>query len=152
MEMDINSREFFQRFAEVVTTTKAKKWAVKIDDELGGHGSLFVDLTEYWRYVVTVDIYGLEQLLEHVLSRCKPQSPEKYPNVRAFIEELAKSGGVIQQVPEDVVAYPSAHVLIEPDGHVEVVSTSEAIRAPQTHFLTAAHLFPPACGSEKRSP
>merc|ERR1719359_2545875 len=92
---------------------------------------MLVDLTEYWRYVVTVDVYGLEQLLEHVVSRCRPQSPEKYPTVRAFLDELTKSGCVIQQVPENAVSYPSAHILIEPDGHVEVVSTSEAIRAPQ---------------------
>jgi hypothetical protein len=145
-EIDISRMEFFQRFAEVVTSTMGKKWAVKIDDELGGHGSMLVDLTEYWRYVVTVDVYGLEQLLEHVVSRCRPQSPEKYPTVRAFLDELTKSGCVIQQVPENAVSYPSAHILIEPDGHVEVVSTSEAIRAPQTHFLTAAHLYPHSVG------
>lgn len=145
-EVDIAPGEFYKRFATAVQTTRAQKWVLKIDDELGARGSLLVDLHDYWRHIMAVDHEGCAELLEYLMQRLKPNAPEKYPTSRAFLEEFRRVGGVIQQVPEEIVGCPSVHVLIEPDGHVEVLSTSEVQRAPLATFASNAHMSPHSAG------
>jgi len=145
-ELDIGPDEFYARFAETVKRTGAKKWVLKIDDEMQGRGSVLVDLTDYWRHIVQVDTVGCAEIMEYVLRGVKPAAVETYPTFRHFLDEFRRVGGVLQQVPEGIVGSPSVHVLIEPDGHVEVLGTTEAMRAPLAHFTAAAHMSPHSSG------
>jgi hypothetical protein len=63
--------------------------------------------------------------------------PALYPNWEEFETQLVERGGVVEASPAVVTGSPSVNLLVEPTGHVTVLSTHEQIFCPAYRFIGA---------------
>jgi len=85
--------------------------------------------------------------LERVLRRVLPRNliicaPEVYKTFRDYMAAFAQSGGVIEAIPQTVVANVTVNAFIEPDGAIKLLGSNEQVFSRHNPFRRIGNIFP----------
>lgn len=137
----------------VIRYPNVKRWLFKMDDEFGGRGHAWIDMSHVSctqeiqafnaMYPNAAEIIeedeevaeASEDLRLRVQDELKKVLPRRvniavktaYASWNRFMEAFSQCGGVIEACPGAVEASPSANLFIEPSGDVSLVSTQEQL-------------------------
>ena len=135
------------------------RWLLKLDACLSGHGLAYVDLSKLPEKAQAV-ILALqraaapqEQALRRAVDVLAPLisgsldaatevvSASRHGKLSGYLASLARVGGVIEAVPNDVMGSPVANVFVHPgSGRVDLLSTCEQIFCPS--YSAVGYAFP----------
>jgi len=137
----------------VIRYPNVKRWLFKMDDEFGGRGHAWIDMSHV---SCTQDIQAFnamypnaaeiieedeevaeasedlrlrvkDELIKVLPRRVTIAAKTAYCNWSEYMAAFSQCGGVVEACPATVEASPSANLLIEPNGDVTVVSTQEQL-------------------------
>jgi len=133
------------------------RWMFKLDDEFGGRGHAHVDTKSLPCYQQLLkehdaapDEWEEEATQAHVHQRLVAELLEVLPqraviNMRwlwrtwaDYVVAFKRAGGVIEASPLEIRSSPSANLLVEPDGTVNLTSVHEQIFSSAYTFVGAA--------------
>ena len=133
------------------------RWVFKLDDEFGGRGHAHVDteslpcyqqlLKEHdaapdeWEEEATqarVHQRLVAELLEVLPQRAVINMRWLWRTWADYVAAFKRSGGVIEASPLEIRSSPSANLLVEPDGTVNLTSVHEQIFSASCTFVGAA--------------
>ena len=149
-----NEETFFDQLAKLVAENLyIDNWIFKIDDEYGGRGHAYLDVTSIksvmeLRKLQIALTAAIQAKLKAVLKKTVPKKAQiamksLYRSWNMYIERYCHVGGVIEAAPIcplAEVSSPSISFFIEPDGEIELVGTFDRIQA--IPFVNAGCFFP----------
>lgn len=113
------------------------KWLVKIDCEAGSRGHAVFDVAKLKSAIDDGDANPqivaervLQELKERAGKLVKILNTVAHPDWAEFSKTFDSFGGCIEAVPSFVVASPTANLLVEPDGTVNLLSVVEQVFSP----------------------
>lgn len=151
-EFDIYSLpQLHDCLAQLVTENlHVKRWLFKMDNEFAGRGTAYCDISPHLNcYSAAVkecerygDKWGKKWAHEPTLHKIAaeiptilaqhgtPVSQREYPTWEKFLEAFLQRGGIIEACPpSDSVTAITVDMMIEPDGNISVLCTSDQIHA-----------------------
>lgn len=153
--------DFYSYFAKlIVDQLDCQRWCMKLDHEFGGRGTAFFDPSSLkviqqirhekashavrWRMpeIVSAAQSRVEAALRNMLpKKAVLACPAVYENSwDKFEEAFHRVGGVIEACPAFVLSSPSANLLIEPDGTVNITDTHDQLFS--SPFVYCGATFP----------
>lgn len=127
-----------------------QRWLFKMDDEHGGHGTAFCDvshmicyaeaLSEYRRYGAdawrnncireSVVLRFLKEVPEWLSCYARPAKTSHYPTWAGFLQTFLRQGGVVEAYPpSDAISCVTVDLLLEPGGQVTMLSSGDQLRS-----------------------
>ncbi len=145
--------EIYSALAKLIAAyIDVPRWIFKIDDEFGGRGHAYFDVSNLKQAVMLrnerakfskadknywgrpeVQEGARMRLVENIRKTLRQKTviacPEVYKDWKRYVKTFTRVGGVIEACPQDVRGSPSANLLIEPTGAVTLISTQDQIFA-----------------------
>lgn len=156
-----DKNDLYSFFAKlIVDQLDCQRWCIKIDCEMGGRGTAYFDSGSLkviqavrqekaqhavrWRMpeIIAAAQERVENALrEHLPKKAILAVPDLYAKSwAAFEQAFYRVGGVIEACPAFVLGSPSANIVIEPDGTIEVSDTHDQLFS--SPFVYCGATFP----------
>lgn len=138
---------FLHLSKKILDYPEYQQWLIKIDKEHSGRGTAVLDvsrikcLSEENRMKVYDELVAKNQteifvdmlrdklyfeLREHLGSKVRYVS-YAYSDWHSFVRAFRKNGGVIEAAPSNIIGSCAVHLLIEPNGEMEIIATQEQV-------------------------
>jgi len=151
-EHDIYSApQLFEVLARLVTENlDVQRWLFKIDNEFDGRGTAYCDISPYltcYQYAVKEQqryaeewkqkwahepIYNLilKEISVILDEHAQPVDTNVFPTWFDFLHAFLRQGGIVEACPpSDSITGLTSHVLVEPDGNIDILSIADQIHS-----------------------